>query len=270
MTYGSMDDCLRRYLDDIRKTEILVKDEEQSLFDSYRGGSRVARNRLIQSNMRFVVKVALEYRTCPMPLSDIISEGAVGLIHAVETFQVDRGVKFISFAVWWIRSHITKALNEKGYMIRLPSNQYNRLRKAQKTERLGKPVEADLRTIKQLSLGCVSLDGLAGMNRTWSDCIADKGAIDPGLNAEVVRDERITRNAISDLTETEQLVLKSSFGFETECPLNLKEVGELVGKSSERVRQIRKNAIDKIRSGEHSVELRDRFVGLLENQGKWI
>ena len=218
--------------------------------------------------MRFVVKVALEYRSCPMPLSDLISEGSLGLIQAVESFDPSRGVKFISYAVWWIRSHITKALNERGFMIRLPSNQYFRLRKAQQLERQGKPAEEDLRLIKQLSMGCVSLHADAGTDRSWSDFLADKRAVDPALATEVARDKKVTGQALSGLTENEQIVLKRTFGFETECQLNLKEVGQILGLSSERVRQIRKSALNKIRSSEHRATLRDRYVGLLENQGR--
>lgn len=255
------DATLKRYLEDIRKAAPLQADAELALFRLYRKGSRNARERLIAANMRFVVKVALEFRVCPMPLADLISEGAIGLIHAVETFDPERGVKFISYAVWWIRSHITKALNEKGYLIRLPANQYFRLRKAQQAERHGHPAEEDLRVIRQLSQGCASLHApQPGSGRSWSDLLADAGAPDPEVQAELAVGADLTEKALENLPERERRILRGSYGLADETPRTLKEVGLSLGLSSERVRQLRSSALRRMRTEPEFEPLRERYA----------
>jgi RNA polymerase primary sigma factor len=259
------DPSLKRYLDDIRKAPQLRAQDESELFRLYRKGSRAARERLIISNMRFVVKVALEYRACPMPMSDLISEGSLGLIHSVETFDPARGVKFISYAVWWIRSHITKALNEKGYLIRLPANQYFRLRKALQAERHGRIEEEDLRIIRQLSQGCASLHApQPGTGRSWSDALPDPRSPDPGMLAEVAVGQGITERMLENMPERERHILKRTYGIGDENPVTLKEVGRDLSLSAERVRQLRSQALRRMRSEPAYAPLKERYGCLAE------
>ncbi|MEO7779006.1 MAG: RNA polymerase sigma factor RpoD/SigA [Fibrobacteria bacterium] len=261
------DYILRAYLEDIRKAAQLPGQAEGGLFRLYRQGNARARARLIGANMRFVVKVALEYRACPMPVADLISEGSIGLIHAVETFDPQRGVKFISYAVWWIRSYITKALNEKGYMIRLPANQYFRLRKALQAEKQGRLEDEDLRVIRQLSQGCSSLSVTpAGSGKPWSEMLADRRAADPSLQSELSQGRRLTETMLSRLSERERMVVKGFYGIGDENPVTLKEVGRSLNLSSERIRQIRKQAIKKIRMDPTVGPLRDRYECLLKSR----
>ena len=262
--FGS-DASLKRYLEDIRKAPQLKADEESELFHLFRKGSRAARERLIAANMRFVVKVALEYRACPMPMGDLISEGALGLIHAVETFDTGRGVKFISYAVWWIRSHITKALNEKGYLIRLPANQYFRLRKALQAERYGSWEEEDLRVIRQLSQGCASLHAPhPGSGRSWSDVLPDPAAPDPEVQAELAVGSGLTERMLSAMPERERRILQRTYGIGNENPVTLKEVGRDLSLSAERVRQLRALALRHMRSDPAYAPLRERYACLAE------
>lgn len=130
MHIDSTDVTLKRYLDDIRKTAPLTREEEQILFQKAKEGDKIARQKLISANMRFVLKVAIQYRGCPIPLPDLVSEGAMGLVRAIESFEHTRGLKFISYGVWWIKAYITRAINEQGNLIRLPANQHLRVRKA--------------------------------------------------------------------------------------------------------------------------------------------
>jgi RNA polymerase primary sigma factor len=261
------DPILKAYLEDIRKPAQLQGRAESALFRLFRKGNTRARATLIAANMRFVVKVALEYRSCPTPVADLISEGSLGLIHALESFDPGRGVKFISYAVWWIRSYITKALNEKGYMIRLPANQYFRLRKAQQAERQGRLEEEDLRVIRQLSQGCASLNGQASESgKSWSDLLPDRHAVDPSRQTELALGARLTEGILATLSERERLVVKGFYGLEDENPVTLKEVGIALNLSSERIRQIRKQAIRKIRQDPCVGPLRDRYECMLENR----
>lgn len=259
------DASLKRYLEDIRKAPPLGADAESELFHLFHKGSRAARERLIAGNMRFVVKVALEYRACPMPMSDLISEGALGLIHAVETFDPGRGVKFISYAVWWIRSHITKSLNEKGYLIRLPANQYFRLRKALQAERYGGLEEEDLRVIRQLSQGCASLHSPhPGTGRSWSDLLPDPSAPDPEVQAELAAGSGLTERMLEAMPERERRILRRSYGIGNENPVTLKEVGRDLSLSAERVRQLRAIALRRMRSDPAYAPLRERYACLAE------
>ena len=259
------DASLKRYLEDIRKAPPLDADMESELFRLCRKGSRAARERLIHANMRFVVKVALEYRACPMPLSDLISEGAFGLIHAVQTFDPGRGVKFISYAVWWIRSHITKALNEKGYLIRLPANQYFRLRKALQAERHGRLEEEDLRVLRQLSQGCASLQSpQPGTGRSWSDMLADASAPDPAIQTDLAVGARVTEQILASMPERERRILRRTYGLGNENPVTLKEVGEDLSLSAERVRQLRAQALRRMRTDPAYAPLRERYACLAE------
>ena len=263
--YG--DYVLKSYLEDIRKASQVPSHLEGALFRLFKKGSTRARERLIAANMRFVVKVALEYRACPMPMGDLISEGSIGLIHAVETFDPERGVKFISYAVWWVRSYITKALNEKGYLIRLPANQYFRLRKAMQAEKYGRIEDEDLRVIKQLSQGCSSLHATQpGSGKTWSDLLPDPGAADPSLETELALGARLTDRMLASLSERERKVVKGFYGLGDENPVTLKEVGSSLNLSAERIRQIRKQAIKKLRNDPSTAPLRDRYECMLKNQ----
>ena len=124
MTFDTTDETLKRYLEDIRKTSPIDRKDEHLLFKLCREGNRAAREKLVSANMRFVLKVALQYRGCPIPLPDLVSEGAMGLIRAIESFDHSRGLKFISYAVWWIKAYITRAITEQGSLIRLPANQH--------------------------------------------------------------------------------------------------------------------------------------------------
>jgi RNA polymerase primary sigma factor len=261
----SGDYILRCYLEDIRKAGQLNRGDESALFRLARQGDARARDRLIAANMRFVVKVALEYRACPMPVADLISEGAIGLIHSVETFDPDRGIRFISYAVWWIRSHITKALNEKGYLIRLPANQYFRLRKALRAERAGNdPEPDDIRRLKQMSQGCASLDAAhAGTGESWADRIADASARDPSREAERNLGAGLTERILDQLPPRERIVMRGFYGIGDENPLTLKEVGRKIGLSSERVRQIRRRTVEKLSVDPAAAQLRDRYECLM-------
>ena len=175
MHIDSTDVTLKRYLDDIRKTAPLTREEEQILFQKAKEGDKIARQKLISANMRFVLKVAIQYRGCPIPLPDLVSEGAMGLVRAIESFEHTRGLKFISYGVWWIKAYITRAINEQGNLIRLPANQHLRVRKALHEQSRGKEISEDIRELIQIGQRGVSFDSplKADSKATYGEVLAD-------------------------------------------------------------------------------------------------
>lgn len=238
-----MEDNLRRYLDDIRKTELLAPEEERSLFELYRQGSQRARDRLIRAHMRFVVKVALHFRNVPIPIADLISEGAVGLIKAIDTYDPSRGVKFISYGVWWIRSHIVVALQTKGSLIRLPANQL--LRIARETRRNKEPDEA-VRTMMDIQRPQRIVEEAMGRGDDWDPESALRArALESGVG-----------EALSSLPPREAYVVRNLFGIRQQEAETLKEVAWELGVSSERIRQIKREALDRLRTDRACLEMK--------------
>ncbi|HLP42451.1 MAG TPA: RNA polymerase sigma factor RpoD/SigA [Fibrobacteria bacterium] len=266
MTYQTIDASLKRYMEDIRKTAPISREEEQALFRLARRGDAQARERLVKANMRFVLKVALQYRGCPIPLPDLVSEGSMGLIRAVESFDTSRGIKFISYAVWWMKAYITKAINETGSMIRLPANQCLRVRKALKEHAQGKELDDDVRGLMQTSGRGLSFDApLSGDSKTtFQEVLRD----DRAASAEDELDKNATgelvRELISELPEREAQVITGLFGMDQNAPLTLREVGMDLNISHERVRQLRDQALRRIRSSGSFHKLENKYQGYFQ------
>ncbi|MBQ1824593.1 MAG: sigma-70 family RNA polymerase sigma factor, partial [Fibrobacter sp.] len=187
MHIDSTDTTLKRYLEDIRRTAPLSREEEQILFKRAKEGDRIARKKLISANMRFVLKVAIQYRGCPIPLPDLVSEGAMGLVRAIESFEYDRGLKFISYGVWWIKAYITRAINEQGNLIRLPANQHLRVRKALHEQSRGKEINEEIRELIQIGQRGVSFDSplKADSKATYAEVLPDTAASNPEADSEI-------------------------------------------------------------------------------------
>ncbi len=269
----SSDDTLRRYLDDIRKTQPITRQEEYTLFEMCCGNqtgekARLAREKLIKANMRFVLKVALQYRGCPIPLPDLVSEGAMGLIRAIESFDHRRRIdghtlKFISYAVWWIKAYITRAINEQGSLIRLPANQHLRVRKALKNKNKAGNEELtdEIRELIQLGESGISFDAplKADTKTTYQEVLADPKAENPEHYAEISSVETIVHDLLVKLPEREAQVIKGLFGINHEAPMTLREVGESLKISHERVRQLRDQALRRIKKERNREELREKY-----------
>jgi RNA polymerase primary sigma factor len=247
-----MEESLGRYLDDIRKTALLEAEEERGLFELYRRGSRRARERLIRSHMRFVVKVALHFRNVPMPMADLVSEGALGLIKAIDTYDPSRGVRFISYAVWWIRSHIVVALQTKGSLIRLPANQLLRITRENRSASGDRKVSEEVRAMMELQRPQRVIEeasqraGEGGPANPESELAAK--SISAGVGA-----------ALSALPPREAYVVRNLFGIDQGEAENLKELAHELGVSSERVRQIKREALERLKKEPACLELKDAF-----------
>ena len=261
---------LDKYLQEIGKEDLITVEEEVELAQRIRKGDQKALEKLTRANLRFVVSVAKQYQNQGLSLPDLINEGNLGLIKAAEKFDETRGFKFISYAVWWIRQSILQALAEQSRIVRLPLNQVgslNKINKAfsrfeQENERRPSPEELadslDLPAEKvadtlRVSGRHISVDApfVEGEDNSLLDVlvnddspIADRTLINESLSTEVER-------ALSTLTERERDIIKLFFGINTQ-EMTLEEIGEKIGLTRERVRQIKEKAIRRLRHSSRS------------------
>lgn len=262
------DKILSIYLQEINKVPLLTKEEENDLAAKAKTGDQAARQRIASANLRFVVNIAKKYRHSGMDMTDLISEGNVGLMTAIDKFDPQKGYRFISYAVWWIRQSILKAIYETKDAIRLPLNRMNELVKIKKAKKsLGnrkseeeeiKEVAAQLnmeqdtvRDLLAISQEMISLDmnvqAKPGETSTFGDFIEDtryqgpeEGSLDNAMKREV-------RDALQTLKPKEAQVIRLRYGLDGAEPMSLKEVGDICKLTKERIRQIEKNAIDRVR-----------------------
>ncbi|MGZ3812086.1 MAG: sigma-70 family RNA polymerase sigma factor [Mucilaginibacter sp.] len=257
--------AVERYFGDIAGSRLLNIEEEVELAQKIRQGDQAALERLALANLRFVVSVAKRYQHLGLPLSDLISEGNIGLIRAARRYDETRGFKFISFAVWWIRQSILSALSEHTRMIRLPMNQVNLLARINRLqgklesglerqptgEELSELSETDVLRIREARLfleRSLSYDKPMGEedNYTLLDMLSDpERRPDSWLDAE---DDRHRAGALlALLPPRERQVLELCFGLNGENPLPPRDIAAVMGISGERVRQLKKAALDMLR-----------------------
>jgi len=255
------------YMREIKEIPLLTREEEVQVARGAKGGSKEAKDKLIEANLRFVINVARHYQNNSLSFSDLISEGNLGLITAVDKFDVDKGYHFISYAVWWIRQSILKAIYEKTRMIRLPLNRANELVKIEKAkkeiekykegeagiEEIAVYLDIDKSRVTELinaSKDIVSLETpLSSENdaNTISDLIKDSKGENPERVIINRKLEESIEEVLSTLSERESKVIKYRFGLEGERPHSLKEIGDKYNLTKERIRQIEKKAISKLR-----------------------
>jgi RNA polymerase primary sigma factor len=265
---GDVPDAVQMYLKEIGKTPLLSKDEERELAKRAEKGDEDARQRLMKANLRLVVSIAKRYvnRTPHLSILDLIQEGNIGLSRAVEKFDYRRGFKFSTYATWWIRQAITRALADQSRTVRIPVHmvetisKYTQVRR-QLIQELGRdPLAEELaaemgvdvdkvRHIQKISQEVLSIETPIGdeEDSTLSDFIPDERNATPSqLTARAMLRDLI-KEIMIDLTEREQQILKMRFGLDDGISHTLEEVGKAFGVTRERIRQIEAKALEKIR-----------------------
>ncbi|MDH5717298.1 MAG: RNA polymerase sigma factor RpoD/SigA [Spirochaetia bacterium] len=253
------------YLEKINKIPLLTREEEDTLAREVVKGNEEAKNKLIVSNLRFVVQVAKKYQKYGISLLDLINEGNMGLIKAAERFDPDMGYHFISYAVWWIRQAIILAINQKASIIRLPMNRtidLNRIEKIQKelehelgkeptlaqiAERLHIP-EEEIKWLKQISSDYVSLDAPLSNDseNTQISTVQDEKNKSPETLAINHALTDTINSILKELTVNERLIIEYRFGLNKKPRLSLTQAGKKFNLSKERVRQIEKKTLLKL------------------------
>ncbi len=259
---GSLD----RYLKEISQYPLIDRDEEVRLAQGIRDGDEECLDKLVRSNLRFVVSVAKKYQNQGVLLSDLINEGNMGLIRAAHKFDETKGIKFISYAVWWIRQAILQALAEQSRIVRVPLNRAGALhrigrRSSMLLQELGREptveeLAEDLDLTKEevartlaISQSHLSLDApvTPGEDNRLMDYLPDQFASDPEDRAYEDALKDTVDQALSTLKEREAKVLRLYFGLDDQAPMTLEEIGGLLGITRERVRQIKEKALKRLR-----------------------
>lgn len=262
------EDILSTYLKEISKLPLLTREEENELALKAKNGDKAAREKIASANLRFVVNIAKKYRHSGMDMTDLISEGNVGLMTAIDKFDASKGCHFISYAVWWIRQSILKAIYEKKDAIRLPLNRVNELvkiKKAKKAISSRKTEEEEIREIAaslnmesetvrdllNISREMISLDatvqGGSNEESAFGDFIEETRYESPEERSLKKAMKREVAGVLDTLNEKEANVLRMRYGLNGAKPMSLKEVGDACSLTKERIRQIEKNAIERVR-----------------------
>jgi len=270
---SNLDDPLKLYIRSIGDGRILTREEERELARRKDAGDEAAKKRLIEANLRLVMSITRSYTRAGVPLLDLIQEGNLGLIRAVEKFDYRMGFKLSTYATWWIKQSVSRALADQGRTIRLPTHVAERVRRllrarrqlAQKLSREPTPAELaketgepEERVVDLLSLvdDPVSLDSPVGDGESFfADMIEDVGAARPDERTAVEHRHGEISRALARLTPRMQRVLQLRFGLDGESPRTLEEIGVELGVTRERVRQLESRALRELRHAAPGLEL---------------
>ena len=259
--------ALNSYLRGIGETPLLNRTEELSVSRRVRKGEGRARELMIKANLRLVVKLASDYKHCGLPILDLISEGNLGLMKAVERFKPSRGVKFSTYACWWIKQSIRRALANQSKTVRLPVHLVDRIQRLRRANsalgaELGRePTDSELAEelqvetsyvvkLREVSSGTVSLDlriGSEGEDSTLGDLLADPIAVDPTEEHERIDFREAVTRSLQVLTSREVEILHLRFGLGDSQERTLEQIGDKLSVTRERVRLIQNSALSKLR-----------------------
>ena len=271
-------DVYFQYLNDISKYPLLTKEQEKVLLQKVREGSREAMDLLVKSNLRFVVNIANLYKGQGIDVNELINEGNMGLIEAARRFDHSQKIKFISYAVWWVRQNITRAIAERGRLVRISAENELVLRRFAKKggamhqvvggglmldpkslEGVSKYKADDIEKILMMGNKSTSLDTPVGEDgdMTLGDTIAAKEFRTDELAEKNNRTKLFDKAMNNSLSAQEKEIIKLYFGFKMDSDLNLKEIAPMVGLSKERTRQLKDSALEKLRNEQLARVLND-------------
>jgi len=276
LTDQSINDPVRMYLREIGRISLLKREEEITLAQKVDAGEQWAKDKLIKSNLRLVVSIAKKYMGRGMSFLDLIQEGNKGLIRAVEKYDWTKGYKFSTYATWWIRQAITRAIADQARTIRIPVHMVETINKLIRTQRrlmqelgreptaeeVGEELEIEpdrVREILKISQKTTSLETPIGDEEDsfLGDFIADETQASPyELTSRQLMQENV-REVIASLSDREAKVLKMRFGLDGQKPMTLEEVGREFGVTRERIRQIESKALRKLRHPSRRLKLKD-------------
>ncbi len=260
------EDTLSIYLHELGKYDVLSREDEHEYAVKVKNGSEEAFNHLVRSNLRYVVSVANRYKGLGLSLEDLINEGNIGLIHAIRRFDPDRGVKLITYAVWWIRQSIMHAIADQTGTVRLPikqaglmhkiSSTYRTLRqelgREATTEELAERLQVkmgDIENVMRVYRTYLSLDAPIsdGGETSYLDMLEEKDAVSAEENLFQHSMEDDIDELLRDLEPREKEIIRMRFGFDGD-PMTLEEIGRKIGLSRERIRQIEKKVFRRFRA----------------------
>lgn len=271
-----LNDSLKDYLAHVGQYRLLTKEEEYELAKRIQEGDMNARNRLVECNLRLVVSIARRYTCRTLQLTDLIQEGNIGLVKAAEKFDYTKGFRFSTYATWWIRQSVTRAIADTGRIIRIPVHLGETLsrilrEKRELTQRLGRePTDEELaahldmdaesiRSMMQYHGDAVSLDTPVGDDDdcTLGGFVEDENAVNPmEYSSREVLHETMAE-LLTELTDKEEKIIRLRYGMDDGVQRTLEEVGDMYGVTRERIRQIEAKAIRRMRAPQRARKLAD-------------
>jgi RNA polymerase primary sigma factor len=266
MSYEDSEAGFQHYLRQIAQYPLLTPAQEITLAAKIRKGDKKAKEEMIRANLRLVVKIARDYANLGLPLMDLISEGNIGLVKAVERFDPSKGGKLSTYGAWWIKQSIKRALANQGKTIRLPVHLVDKIAKIRRvgaslSDELGREASdeeiaeeigmkaAKVSRLKQAAIRPASLDAPVGDEDSteFGELVGDEAAVDPFENLSEKNLQVELGDLLGQLDEREKRIISARFGLEGSDPITLEEVGEKFGVTRERIRQLQNIALGKMR-----------------------